>query len=98
MYNFKPKICEECGKEFIPTSGCQKVCIDCKEEYYSGYYAKYYQEHKARYTELRLRNYHKKRQTKTARPIVCEGYAERQKADTIAKYARVVICTQERNV
>lgn len=89
MYNFKPKICENCGREFIPSSGCQKVCIDCREAYYDGYYLRYYHEHKARYSELRLKNYHKAKQKKTAKKIVCEGYADRQKADTIEKYARI---------
>ncbi len=27
----KPKICEMCGKEFIPNSGVQKFCEHCKK-------------------------------------------------------------------
>jgi hypothetical protein len=27
----KPKICNNCGKEYIPNSGVQKICPDCKK-------------------------------------------------------------------
>ena len=29
-YRYKPKICELCGKEYIPTSGTQKYCPECR--------------------------------------------------------------------
>ena len=32
MRNYAIKVCENCGKEFKPTSGVQKVCPDCKHE------------------------------------------------------------------
>lgn len=93
MYNLKPKICEACGKEFIPASGHQKICMDCREGYYSNYYQEYYQAHKERYSELRLRNYHKgKSKAKVkSKPVSCHDYAERQKAKTIEMYARVKV-------
>lgn len=27
----KPKICNNCGKEYLPNSGIQKICPDCKK-------------------------------------------------------------------
>ena len=30
-YNFKPKRCEVCGKEFAPHYGRQKICDTCKD-------------------------------------------------------------------
>ena len=88
---FGLKECIVCGKQFSPNSGRQKVCPDCQDGYYSKYYVRYYQEHKERYAELRLKSYHKARVKKKAIPIECEGYAERQKAETIEKYARVKV-------
>jgi hypothetical protein len=28
--NYKEKICESCGKAFVPRSGVQKICDDCR--------------------------------------------------------------------
>ena len=30
-YNFKPKQCEICGREFVPHYGAQKICDECKD-------------------------------------------------------------------
>ena len=27
----KPKICNNCGKEYLPNTGIQKICPDCKK-------------------------------------------------------------------
>ena len=29
VYNYKPKQCESCGKEFKPRYGAQKICDEC---------------------------------------------------------------------
>lgn len=32
MRYFAAKVCEHCGKEYIPTGSCQKYCSECKRE------------------------------------------------------------------
>ena len=32
MRNYATKVCVNCGKEFSPTSGVQKVCSECKHK------------------------------------------------------------------
>ena len=32
MRNYKVKICEKCGKKYVPTGNHQKYCIDCGKE------------------------------------------------------------------
>jgi len=58
---YKPKICLRCGKEFIPTSGSQKYCPECRAILNNERSKKYYQLHKkerAQYDKEKHKQYY----------------------------------------
>ena len=94
----EPKICEICGKEYIPKRSDQRCCLspECTRE-----------RQRLNQTEYRKRNYERvlannrrsmqrkreKRQAETEKrdTIVAIGYAERQRAETLKMVGRVKV-------
>ena len=94
----EPKICEICGKEYIPKRSDQRCCLspECTRE-----------RQRLNQTEYRKRNYERvlannrrsmqrkreKRQAETEKrdTIVAIGYADRQRAETLQMVGRVKV-------
>lgn len=84
---YAKKKCVICGAEYQPTSGQSKTCsLECRKELIRRYQKEHGAEKRAR---LREKKKAQKARPKKRPPIVCEGYAERQKAETIEMFARI---------
>lgn len=86
---YEPKVCVICGKEFSPTTGNAKVCSsECRAELLRRKSKAQYE--RKRQTQRLWRERKKaEKAIKRRPPIQCEGYAERQKAETIEMFARI---------
>ncbi len=95
MKEYEPRICEICGKEYIPKRSDQRTCgsEECMKErqrlnrleYRERNYAKVLEDNRRAMRERR----DKKRQKEKPDTIVAIGYAERQMAATLEKAGRI---------
>jgi len=86
----EPKVCRFCGEMFVPTHGNQKLCDDCRRRLSGRYTLEWTITYEGPTNvdeyEKRLEKQNRERYHDT---IIAIGYAERQKADSLAKAGRV---------
>ena len=96
--NYEPRRCEICGKEYIPTRSNQRCCLDplCKEARKRLTWAEYREKHYESVLSHNRKSMAKKRAEKylAEHPpkedtIVAIGYADRQRAETLAMAGKV---------
>lgn len=95
MKEYRPRICEICGKEYIPRRSDQRTCgsEECMKkrqrlnqlEYRERNYAKVLEDNRRAMKERR----EKKRRKEKPDTLVAVGYAERQIAETLKIVGRV---------
>lgn len=95
MKEYRPRICEICGKEYIPRRSDQRTCgsEECMKkrqrlnqlEYRERNYAKVLADNRRAMKERR----EKKRRKEKPDTLVAIGYAERQMAETLKMAGRV---------
>ena len=86
----EPRICEVCGKEYIPRTVRQRTCGSdkCMEEMHRIGRREYEAKHPHRNSE-RYRKLKTERRVKHIDSIIGEGYAERQIADSLRLAGKV---------
>ena len=92
----EPRRCVICGKEYIPKRSDQRCCLDpeCKKGLQRLNYKEYRATHYAKVLETNRRCMAKrreeKRQTERRKDnIIAIGYADRQRAETLAMVGKV---------
>ena len=95
MKNYEPRICEICGRPYIPRRSNQRTCAstECVRERKRVYAQK---RQNAGVYKARKREYMRRKRTPEPRKpkedtIIAIGYAERQMADSLRKAGKVKV-------
>lgn len=98
MKHYEPRICVVCGKEYTPKRSDQKTCLSekCKKEVMRMSQAEYRRVNYAKVLETNRRSMAKRKEERRrmmhpTKPdtIVAIGYADRQRANTLAMVGKV---------
>lgn len=98
MKNYEPRRCEICGKEYIPKRSDQRTCLapECMKERQRRNYLEYRRKNYAAVLETNRRCMAKRREERMREKdppkqdtLVAIGYAERQRAQTLAMVGKV---------
>ncbi len=98
MKNYEPRVCIICGKEYIPKRSDQRTCgsDECMRARQRLNYLEYRRKNYAAVLETNRRRMAKRREERMreknpSKPdtIVAIGYAERQRAETLAMAGKV---------
>ena len=98
MKNYEPRLCEICGAEYIPRRFDQRTCAsaECKKARQRLNYLEYRKNNYAAVLETNRRSMAKRREERMREKdppkqdtIVAIGYADRQRAKTLAMAGKV---------
>ena len=98
MKDYEPRLCIICGVEYIPRRSDQRTCgcAECMRERQKLNYREYRKTHYAALLESNRKSMAKKRKERERKKnppkpdtIVAIGYAERQRAETLAMAGKV---------
>lgn len=97
MKNHEPKICEICGREYIPRRSDQRCCLspECTRERQKRNQAEYRKRNYARVLENNRRTMRERRERKRRKDnpdtIIAIGYADRQREQTLKMVGKVKV-------
>lgn len=88
----EPRECVLCGSIFVPTHGCKKMCPECTDVVYHSRGRRLPKQYdnptNIEAYEIKLRQRYMERYKDT---IVAEGYAARQRANTLAMVGKIKV-------